>query len=187
MEMPVEVPDDTEVMRRVRAGHGDLVGLLFERHHRPVYGFFINLTHQSPLSEDLTQEVFLRVLRYATSFKEGSAFRPWLYRIARNVLTDHQNRLQPVTHLDEADHVHDPRPNAHCLAEASADQARLGQALARLPLEKRELLLLAKDPDLRAQDLAGIYGCTPLALKVRVHRALNELRNHFFQRQEVTP
>lgn len=187
MESPLEVPDDTEVMRRVRAGHGDLVGLLFERHHRPVYGFFINLTHQSPLSEDLTQEVFLRVLRYAASFKEGSAFRPWLYRIARNVLTDHQNRLQPMAHLEEADHIPDPRPNAHNVAEGCADQERLGQALARLPLEKRELLLLAKDPDFSSQDLAALYGCTPAALKVRVHRALNDLRSHFFQGQEVTP
>jgi RNA polymerase sigma-70 factor (ECF subfamily) len=187
MEMPLEVPDDTEVMRRVRAGHGDLVGLLFERHHRPIFGFFINLTHQPFLSEDLTQEVFLRVLRYATSFKEGSAFRPWLYRIARNVLTDHQNRIHPIAHLNEADHVPDPCPGAQHEAESMADRERLGQALAKLPLEKRELLLLSKDPDLSSQDLAGIYGCTPSALKVRVHRALSELRIHFFQRQEVTP
>jgi RNA polymerase sigma-70 factor (ECF subfamily) len=187
MEMPVDVPDDTEVMRQVRAGRGDLVGLLFDRHHRPVFGFFMNLTRQPALSEDLTQEVFLRVLRYGASFKDGSAFRPWLYRIARNVLADHQNRLQPLTHLQEAEQVPDPRPDAHQKAEARADRAQLGQALARLPQEKRELLLLYKDPDLSSQDLATIYGCTPSALKVRVHRAMNDLRSLFFQPQEVTP
>ena len=181
------MPDDTEVMRRVREGHGDLVGLLFDRHHRSVYGFFINLTHQPTLSEDLTQEVFLRVLRYARSFKEGSAFRPWLYRIARNVLTDHQNRLRPLAQLREAAQVPDPRPSAQVEAEAVADHEQLGQALAKLTLEKRELLLLSKDPHMSSQDLAGIYGCTSSALKVRVHRALNELRIHFFQSQEVTP
>lgn len=187
METPLELPDDTEVMRRVGAGQGDLVGLLFERHHRPIYGFFINLTRQSPISEDLTQEVFLRVLRHAKSFKEGSAFRPWLYRIARNVLTDHQNRLQPMAHLDTVDDLADLRPSAQAMAESLADHERLSQALARLSLEKRELLLLSKDPDLSSQDLAGIYGCTATALKVRVHRALNELRIHFFQHQEVAP
>ncbi len=187
METTLEVPDDTEVMRRVRTGHGDLVGLLFDRHHRPVYGFFINLTHEPTLSEDLTQEVFLRVLRYAQSFRDGSAFRPWLYRIARNVLADYQNRLRPLAQLHEAIHVPDPRPSAQIEAEVVAEYEQLGHALAKLTLEKRELLLLSRDPDLSSQDLAGIYGCTTSALKVRVHRALNELRIHFFQRQEVTP
>lgn len=187
MEMTLEMPDDTEVMRQVRAGHGDLVGLLFDRHHRPVYGFFINLTHEPTLSEDLTQEVFLRVLRYAQSFKEGSAFRPWLFRIARNVLTDHRNRLRPLAQLHEAIHVPDPGPSAQIAAEAAADHEQLGQALAKLTLEKRELLLLSRDPDMSSQDLAGIYGCTSSALKVRIHRALNELRIHFFHHQEVTP
>lgn len=187
MEMALEVPDDAEVMRLVSAGRPDLVGLLFDRHHRPLYGFFINLTRQPALSEDLTQEVFLRVLRYANSFKPGLAFRPWLYRIARNVLTDHHNKLQPFTHLQEAEKVPDPYPSAQGMAEMQADKARLSQAMARLPVEKRELLLLSREPDLSAQDLAGIYGCTPSAIKVRVHRALNELRFCFFQRQEVTP
>ena len=127
------------------------------------------------------------MLRYAASFKDGSAFRPWLYRIARNVLTDHQNRLQPLAHLYEAEHVPDPGPNAQIEAEANADQVRLAQALAKLPFEKRELLLLSKDPDLNFHDLAVIYGCTPSTLKVRAHRALNELRVYFFQLQEVTP
>ena len=178
--------DDTELMRQVRAGRGDLVGLLFDRHYRPLFGFFMNLTRQPALSEDLTQEVFLRVLRYSASFKEGSAFRPWLYRIARNVLADHQSRLQPLTHLQEAEQVADTRPDAHQVAEAHADRVLLGQALSRLPQEKRELLLLYKDPDLSSQDLATIFGCTPSTLKVRVHRAMNDLRSLFFQPQEVT-
>jgi RNA polymerase sigma-70 factor (ECF subfamily) len=183
----LETADDSTVMDQVRAGRGDLVGLLFERHHRPLYGFFMNLTRNAPLSEDLCQEVFLRVLRYAPSFRAGADFRPWLYQIARNVLVDHHQRLRPLTDLEVADHLPDPQPGAQALAIAQADAERLGQALARLPLEKRELLLLSRDPGFSAQDLAGLYGCTPGALKVRVHRALNDLRAHFFSPQEVTP
>ena len=174
-------------MDQVRAGRGDLVGLLFDRHHRPLYGFFVNLTRNGVLSEDLCQEVFLRVLRYAPSFRPGAAFRPWLYQIARNVLLDHQQRLRPQAPLEVAEQLPDPQPGAQALAIAQSDAERLSQALARLPLDKQELLLLSRDPELSAQDLAGLYGCTPGALKVRVHRALNDLRAHFFSVQEVLP
>lgn len=183
----METVDDSMVMNQVRAGRGDLMGLLFDRHHRPLYGFFVNLTRNGPLAEDLCQEVFLRVLRYAPSFRVGSAFRPWLYQIARNVLADHRQRLRPQAPLEAADQLADPQPGAQALAIAQADAARLGEALARLPLDKRELLLLSRDPEFSTQELAGLYGCTPGALKVRVHRALNDLRTHFFAHQEVMP
>jgi RNA polymerase sigma-70 factor (ECF subfamily) len=181
-----EQSDETEIMRCVQQGRGDLVGLLFDRHHGPVYGFFVNLTRDSHLSEDLTQEVFLRVLRYAGSFKDGAPFRPWLYRIARNVVQDHWSRQRPTADLRGLEILPDTHPTAQELALTASDHARLQRALDRLPAEKRELLLLSRNEAFTSQDLAGLFGCSPSAVKVRVHRALKDLRDAFFQPVEVS-
>ncbi len=178
----MESLDDAELMARVRGGQAEPLALLFERHHGQLYGFLFRITGHSATSEDLVQEVFLRVLRYKASFKLDAPFRPWLYRIARNVLSDHWSRTRPDVSLEA--HGGDlcaTAPCAHAQLEAAQDQDRMAQALARLSVEKRELLLLSRDPDLSYGQLGELYGCSPGALKVRVHRALQELRTHFFQ------
>jgi len=174
-------------MARVRAGHGETaLVLLFERHHGPLFGFLYRLTGHTATSEDLVQDVFLRVLRYANSFRPGEAFRPWLYRIARNVLADHWARRKAELPLDlHAMALPAPTNCAHADLEYAQDQDRLQQALNQMPLEKRELLLLSRDPELSYADLATTYGCSISALKVRVHRAMQELRSLFFQPMEV--
>jgi len=178
----LESLDDVELVARVRRGHAEPLALLFERHHGPLFGFLVRTTGQRATSEDLVQEVFLRVLRYAASFKTEAPFRPWLYRIARNVLADHRARARFELPLEtHATHLPANAPCAHASLETAQDRDRMTQALAKLSEEKRELLLLSRDPDLSYQALAELYGCSPSALKVRVHRALQELRGHFFQ------
>ncbi len=138
-------------------------------------------------AEDLVQEAFLRVLRHAATFDARSPFRPWLYRIARNLLADHHSRRgrEPLAPLEAAE-LHDEGADPHAHAEARQDHARLETALARLSFEQRELLLLSRDPDLSYTELAALYGCSAGALKVRVHRALQALRAQFHGDGEVS-
>ena len=82
---------------------GDLTALetLFSRHSRAIYGFFYRTTGSVATGEDLTQDVFVRVLRYHSSFQPGKAFRVWLYSIARNVLSDHRARRTTEATIEE--------------------------------------------------------------------------------------
>jgi len=159
---------------------------LFDRYHRPLFGFFLRLTGQWHLSEDLVQEVFLRVFRYGRSFREGGRFKPWFYQIARRVYLD-----QVGPRIEEMGLDLDSLPTLleDPVARVERDQNRqwLERTLASLPLEKRELLLLSRDPDLSYADLANLYGCSVGALKVRVHRALLDLRTAFLARSGGTP
>jgi RNA polymerase sigma-70 factor (ECF subfamily) len=81
----------------VREGQLSELTELFERYHVPLYNFFFRLTMDGAVSEDLTQNLFYRVLRYRQSFEPASgSFRSWVYRMARNVHVDHLRQEQRV-------------------------------------------------------------------------------------------
>ena len=172
-------PTDTELMIQVRNGEIDKLGILFERHHRKFYAFFVRLTGSPALAEDLVQEVFVRLLKYRHTFR-GGEFTPWVFRLARNAAADHYGRRRPEDPLPEDGH--EPASTAPLAPETMVqdqEQALVRVALGRLSPEKRELLLLARFQLLPYDEIAGLLDTTGGAVKVRVHRALKELRQAY--------
>jgi RNA polymerase sigma-70 factor (ECF subfamily) len=74
-------------MLQVKAGQVDQLGLLFERYHRILFSFFYNLNRNVEMSEDLVQNVFMRILKYKHRFKGDGEFKTWMFHIAKNVIT----------------------------------------------------------------------------------------------------
>lgn len=178
----MELATDIEAPQGLAAGCPEALAGLFREHQGGLLGFFLRLTGQRSLGEDLVQEVFLRILRYRHTYDARQPFKPWMFRIARRVHLDHLARQRP--HVPLEDLLEEPAAGFPCplagLAERE-DLARLEAALARLPLRKRELLLLSREPGLTHQDLAALLGGTPGAIKVQVHRALKDLRGLFLE------
>src|SRR4029077_11075259 len=86
---------DEELMSQVRSGIGEMLGVLFERYHVPLFNFYLKLTSDRSMSEDLVQEVFFRILKYRHSYRPETAFRAWMYQIARNARVDHLRKRRP--------------------------------------------------------------------------------------------
>ncbi len=91
----VTMPDDEQVMAQVREGRVEMLAILFERHHVRLFNFFLRLTAERSLSEDLVQEVFLRILKYRHTYRGDSKFTTWMYQIGRNAHIDHPARPTP--------------------------------------------------------------------------------------------
>jgi len=171
------VPDE-ELMTLVRGGAGDMLGVLFDRYEVPLFSFYSKLTGNRAASEDLVQEVFVRILKYRRSYRPGTAFRPWIYKIARNVHADQARRRR--SEVEFKPEMAPPLvPNDG--AAASQQEALLHRALLELPEAKREVLLLSRFQGLPYSEIAELTGCAPGAVKVRVHRALQELRDVFMR------
>jgi RNA polymerase sigma-70 factor (ECF subfamily) len=178
-EQTLEETSDQEVMMQVRAGDVDQLSILFERHHRRLFGFCLGILGNRDSARDLVQEVFFRLLKYRDSFRPEAPFAPWLYRLARNACIDHlrkSGRERPAEpDLDRPD----PTPLMPEEIEKREELQKLQRALGRLPEDKRELLLLARSGTLSYEQIAALLGCSVGALKVRVHRALQLLREAY--------
>jgi RNA polymerase sigma-70 factor (ECF subfamily) len=144
---------------------------LFDRHHLAVFRFLRRMTGSPSLAEDLTQEVFLRVVRGLDGYDERSREVSWIFRIARNVMVDRhraQARSPQDASIQDADVI--SRPATQVLT------AMLDEALARLPDEDREAFLMREVGGLGYREIAEASGATPDAARMRIYRARIALR-----------
>jgi len=175
-------------MRAVRDGDIGQLGVLFERYHGPVFDFLSRMTGDRLAAEDMVQDVFMRILKYRGTFRDEGSFETWLFRIARNARADYFRQRPPLEALgDEALERPEPQAGPARRLEADRDRARLRRALMQLREDKRELLVLARYRDMKYERIAEILGIEVGAVKVRVHRALRELREIFLELKDENP
>src|SRR5215831_1732601 len=173
--------NDNSLMLAVRNGDIDRFGELFQRHHDRLFSFFYRMTADAAASEDLTQEVFLRMLKYRSTFNEDSEFRAWMYQIGRNVRADHFRKRQTEAASSEQAIAPDGQPLPTHQLEKREQLSLLQRALLALPEDKRELLILTRYDELKYETIAAVLSIEAGAVRVRVHRALRELRAVFLK------
>jgi RNA polymerase sigma-70 factor (ECF subfamily) len=148
----------------------DLAGV-FERHHLAVFRFLRRMTGSASAAEDLTQEVFLRVIRGAERYEERAREVSWVFRIARNVLVDrHRAQARAPERVAIQDGGPYPIPAMQPLGIA------LDEAVARLPQEDREAFLLREVGGLGYAEISEATGATHDAVRMRIYRARLALR-----------
>jgi RNA polymerase sigma factor (sigma-70 family) len=174
----MDLAPDEELMLQVRDGAGETLGVLFDRYQTPLYNFYAKLTGDRTLSEDLVQEVFLRILKYSRSYQPGTPFRAWIYQIARNARVDHY-RKTPKHISFEPEMAPPVKPKDE--AQESQEAEMLHHALMQMPEEKREILILSRFQELKYEEIARLLDCELGTVKTRIHRAIQELRRVFRQ------
>jgi RNA polymerase sigma-70 factor (ECF subfamily) len=185
--------DVTDEMLMVRYQRGDrhAFATLVGRYERPIYNFVIRQLRHPDLAQDVTQDVFLRVVQKASEFKHEARFSTWLYTIARNLCIDQLRKLSHRRHpsLDQPPHgapdarplgesVADPHPDAS--AERSAVGAEVATCILRavdvLPDEQREVFLLREIGNLPFKEIAAVTGVGENTVKSRMRYALDRLQ-----------
>jgi RNA polymerase sigma factor (sigma-70 family) len=175
----VETPNDSALMKLVQAGDASQLATLFERYHVALFRYLLHLTRNRALSEDLVQEVFFRVLKYAQSYDPSLSFTAWLYSMARNAWLDAVHKGRAERSGDEMEEMRSPEPMAEEVISRKQDATHLQEALRQLSDGQREILVLSRFHNLRYDDIARILHCEIGTVKVRVYRALKELRERF--------
>ncbi len=185
-----EATDEMLMVRYQRGDRGAFAELV-RRYQGPVYNFAYRLLHQRSMAEDITQEVFLRIVQRAAEFKHEARFSTWLFTIAHNLCVDQQRKLAHRQHpsLDQpahgaasgaplGDHLADPHPSATTDRAATRSEValRIIEAVGHLPEEQREVFLLREIACLPFREIAEITGAGENTVKSRMRYALDRLQ-----------
>ena len=172
---------DEQLIDWVAKGDASCLGTLFERHHKAVYRYCLQITHNAAQAEDLTQDVFLRLLKRSASFAGRGSFKAWMFNIARNVALDYLRKAKrrDETELDEAMDGMIENRSAEQGASGKQGMAALTRALAKLPAELREVIWLGRFEFDSYEELGAALGCKAATARVRMHRAMQRLNAEF--------
>ena len=175
---------EAKLIAQAQQGDQAAFGELYDRYLTKVYRRVYTLVPESDV-EDVTQEVFISVARSLGSFRGGSSFSTWLYRIVKRRVADYyrknERRVEQVE-LEKADHIVGANPLGD-----KADELLLRQALRALPESHREVIMLRLAEGLPFQEVAERLGIRLGAAKVRFYRAINACQKQIAQIEaEVT-
>jgi RNA polymerase sigma-70 factor (ECF subfamily) len=133
------------------------------------------MTGHRSAAEDLVQDTFMKMLKYKATFRDDSEFVPWMFGIGRNACLAHLRRTaddRVPKHEQDVETLPEPTEDPQ-----DGDQHEIvRRALQRLPVDRREVLVLSRYEFKSYEEIAVLLDCSVGAVKVRVHRALKQLR-----------
>lgn len=167
--------DERQLIMRAGRGDKDAVSMLYEGYAQAVFRYISYRVESNTVAEDLTAEVFLRMVQGLPRYRDtGAPFGAWLFRIAATQVADHyrgkRRAAEPLSESQASDET-DPLGK---VAKAQ-EQAHLRQALATLSADEQSLLILRFMQGLPHAEVAGILGKSDAAIRVMQHRALKTL------------
>lgn len=152
---------------------------LYHRHKDAVYRFLYYRCGSQLHAEELLQDVWLRLHKNREGYYPGAKFTTYLYTIARTRLIDYYRTARPQT--DDFDEVaHQKQPSGDELPEQIAEyregSERLRVAIAALPEDQREVVLMRLDADMSSEEIAAVQGISPNTVKSRMRYAIAKLK-----------
>ena len=169
--------EEGPLLKRAKAYDPEALAKLYDHYSPRMYAYIYRRVGDTTLAEDLTAELFLRVLRALRNEKAWKdSFVGWLYRIAHNLVVDHYRRQPPVPSgtLDESLVAQDGDPLL--TAEHALASEHLRAAIGRLTQDQQQVLTLRFGEGLTAAKTAQILDKTTGAVEALQHRALAALR-----------
>lgn len=172
---------DIELMLRTKSGDDGAFSELMRRHYKGVVNYIYRFTNLRDNSEDLAQEVFLRIYRSAGQYRPEAKFSTWLYKIATNVsLTYVKKKSNTNISLDEIDDGGDATGNpdldiADDIIYRKEMMNVIFEAMESLPEREKVAIMLCKYEGLSYEEVAQVLECTVGAVKAYVHRGRMKL------------
>jgi RNA polymerase sigma-70 factor (ECF subfamily) len=180
----IEPPSDTDLIKAYLRGDPDALDTLITRYVDRVYVFVRRSIADDKESEDITQEVFVRVWKSIASFDQTKEFKPWIFRIARNACIDFNRKRKTISfsalEIGENETLLEEIRDPELLPPEIFDHEHLGQevknALEKLSEQQRQLLFLHYEEDFSLSQIAEMMDESPNTVKSRHLRALSSLR-----------
>ena len=181
---------DADVVGLAQQGREAAYRELIRRYERPVFSLVYRMVRDRELSEDLTQDTFIRVLNHIERYRPEFKFSSWLFKIANNVAIDHLRRKKLDTvSMDGSPHAHSAAEIEATTFEVAARQesaldelearelgTAIERAIARLRPEYRSCIMLRHVEGRSYEEIAATLDLPLGTVKTYIHRARHELR-----------
>lgn len=178
-ERPIAEHDESALLRAARGGDSAAFSALYQRHAKPIYALALRMCGSVETAEDITQDTFLKMLRFLPGLRAELPLRPWLKRTASNAVIDHLRKQWRAMPLPDDDFV----PTSGPLTESDAEISGL---LRRLTPIARTVTWLHLMEGWSHKDLAARFGHSESWSKSVLSRALATLRSEL-SLNEVNP
>jgi RNA polymerase sigma-70 factor (ECF subfamily) len=180
VDTAVHAPTDETLMLAYAGGDTEAFAQLYSRHRARLFHYLLGQLRDRPLAEELFQDIWQKMINARSGWKPDAAFTTWLFRIAHNRLNDHwrASRHRPAAPDDADERM--ARLADTCTPELVADEQaqrlQLHQALAELPPEQQEVVLLRLEQELSLEEIGQITGVGRETVKSRLRYAMDKLR-----------
>src|SRR5580700_10628732 len=183
---------DAQLMLRVREGDDESFRVLLDKHRNPLVHFLQRMVQDAGASEELAQEVFLRIYRSRASYEPSAKFTTWMFRIAShlalNWLRDERHERAALridgARPDEgrdgdlpARELRDRRPSTEQSLVYEARLQEIRDSIAALPAKQRAAVLMHKYEEMEYSQIAQALDCSESAVKSLLFRAYETLRS----------
>jgi RNA polymerase sigma-70 factor (ECF subfamily) len=168
----------SQAIKRAQLGDREALGFLYARYADDIYGYVRSIVHDSHEAEDVTQQVFAKLIRVIGKYEEREVpFFAWILRVARNVAVDHlrRQRLVPVEEVMVTDHGSGDPAGARRMRD-------LCEALEQLPRDQCEVLVLRHFAGLSPMEIATRTGRSEGSIHGLHHRGRRTLRAELISR-----
>jgi RNA polymerase sigma-70 factor (ECF subfamily) len=188
-DLRAEPDPDAQLMLHVRDGDDNSFRVLLEKHRNSLVYFLYRMVQDQPVSEELAQEVFLRIYKTRATYEPTAKFTTWMFRIANhlalNWLRD-EKHSRAEKRLDDdkrgqdggnlIKEVADRKPTAEQRMLRDARLQEIREAIALLPEKQRAAVLMHKYEEMEYVHIAGVLECSESAVKSLLFRAYETLR-----------
>ncbi len=167
-----------ELILRAKQGNTDAIGELYECHRLGIFRYLYYRTGDAQVAEDLTSEVFLRMIRALSGYRwQDVPFQAWLFQIAHNLLNDHYRKMNVRRDVQLEENVmEDPQEPPSRPVEHSLNSVTLQKALDLLSIEQRDVIVMRFITGLTIAEVAQALHKSEDAVKALQRRALAKLR-----------
>jgi RNA polymerase sigma factor (sigma-70 family) len=172
---------DEKIMIHVKEGNLEEMSVLFERYHLRICNFFFRLTYNMDISQDLTQNLFYRMIKYKNSYNSEYSVKSWMFQIARNLHADfcREEKNSGEVIMKAENYPSDVADEGETFHED--DYQRLEKALSDLSPGQREMIILSRYQGLKYEEISEIMNQSVPSIKVAIHRAIKQLRGIYFK------
>ena len=186
--MPVPPDPDAVLMLRVKRGDRAAFAELVEKYKQPVMNFIYRSLRDETEAEDLAQNVFLQVYKSRSRYRQTAKFSTWLFTIARNLCLNELRRRSrhPAESIEETHAENEDQPQRQYEDQSQMAPPekllhgelaqKIEEALAELPENQRNAILLCRQDELSYDEIAEVLDCSLSATKSLIHRGRETLK-----------